>query len=117
MALGFWLMLSPTIFGVQALMADSSHLVGALVVSFAVIATGEPARFVRFGNVLLGAWVVVAPWLLVGGSTTALWNGALVGVLLILVSLPRGPIRDQYGGWEQYVVTHIPAQIREPLSR
>ena len=117
MALGFWLMLSPTILGTQGLMADSSHLVGALVVSFAVIATGEPARFVRFVNVLLGAWVVVAPWLLAGGSSTAAWNGVFVGVLLILVSLPRGTIHDQYGGWEQYVAAYIPAQIRRPLNR
>ena len=103
MALGFWLMLSPTVFGTQGLLADSSHLVGALVVSFTVIATGEPARAIRFVNIPLGAWVAAAPWLL-GAPMVAAWSGIAVGVLLILVSIPRGTIRDEYGEWwPQYI--------------
>lgn len=104
MALGFWMMLSPTVFGTSGLLADSSHLVGALVVSFSVIATGEPARPLRFVNIPLGAWVIVAPWLL-GAPMAATVSGGIVGVLLILVSIPRGTIRDEYGGWwPQYIV-------------
>ena len=103
MALGFWLMLSPTVFGTQGLLADSSHLVGALVVSFSVIATAEPARAIRFVNIPLGAWVVAAPWLL-GTSMIATWNSLGIGVLLILVSIPQGTIRDEYGDWwPQYI--------------
>ena len=104
MALGFWLMLSPTVFGTRGPLADSSHLVGALVVSFTVIATGEPARAIRFVNVPLGAWVVAAPWVL-GAPTAATWSSVVVGALLILVSVPRGTIRDEYGEWwQRYIV-------------
>ena len=103
MALGFWLMLAPTIFGTSGALADSSHLVGALTVSFSVIATSEPGRAIRLVNVPLGAWAVAAPWVL-GGPTDATWNGVVVGVLLILVSVPRGTIRDEYGDWwQQYI--------------
>ena len=102
-ALGFWLMLSPTLFGTQGSMADSSHLVGALVVTFAVIAMGEPARAVRFINIPLGAWILVAPWLLPGAPTVAVWNSVIVGALLVLVSIPRGAVRDRYGSWDQYI--------------
>ncbi|MEA1932685.1 MAG: vitamin K epoxide reductase family protein [Euryarchaeota archaeon] len=98
MVLGFWLMLSPTVFGSTGLLADSSHLVGALAVSVSVIATGEPARAVRFLNVPLGGWVILAPWIFGAPLLTAL-NGAFVGVVLIFVSIPRGRIRDQYGPW------------------
>lgn len=104
MALGFWLMLSPTVFGTTGSAADSSHLVGALIVSFAVIATAEPARAIRFVNIPLGAWAIAAPWLF-GAPMTAALNGVVAGVLLILVSIPQGTIRDEYGAWwPQYIV-------------
>ncbi|MDF9745051.1 vitamin K epoxide reductase family protein [Natrinema salsiterrestre] len=103
MAVGFWLMLSPTVFGTGGLLADSSHLAGALIVSTAVIATAEPARALRFVNVPLGAWAAVAPWLF-GAPTLATWSGVVAGVLLVLLSVPRGQVRDQYGFWQEYIV-------------
>ncbi|RRJ34092.1 vitamin K epoxide reductase family protein [Halocatena pleomorpha] len=104
MALGFWLMLSPAVFGTQGPLADSSHLVGALIVSFTVIATGEPARAVRFLNIPLGTWIVIAP-LIFGAPTLAAANGVAIGVLVILASIPQGTIRDEYGHWwPQYIV-------------
>jgi hypothetical protein len=104
MALGFWLMLSPAVFGSEGLLADSGHLIGALVVSFTVMATAEPARALRFVNVPLGGWVVVAPWLLGAPSTLALANGVVVGVALVALNVPRGKIRDHYGFWQGYIV-------------
>jgi hypothetical protein len=104
MALGFWLMLSPTVFGTEGLLADSSHLVGALVVSFSVMATAEPARVLRFVNVPLGAWAVAAPFLLGAPSTLATLNGVVVGVALVALDVPKGTIRDRYGFWQEYIV-------------
>lgn len=104
MALGFWLMLSPAVFGTQGPIADSSHLVGALIVSFTVIATGEPVRAIRFLNIPLGAWVILAPWVF-GAPTLVAANGVAVGVLVIITSIPQGTIRDEYGHWwPQYIV-------------
>jgi hypothetical protein len=100
--LGLWLMVSPAIFGTTGAAADSSHLVGALVVTFSVIAMGEPARAVRFVNVPLGLWIVVAPWVFAGAPLLATWNSVILGVALILVSIPRGTIRDKYGAWNKY---------------
>jgi len=103
LALGFWLMLSPTVFGSEGLLADSSHLVGSLVVSVSVIATAEPARLLRFVNIPLGGWIILAPWLF-GAPLLTVLNGVVVGALLIAASIPRGQIRDQYGSWwPQYV--------------
>ena len=104
MALGFWLMLGPTVFGTQGPMANSSHLTGALVVSFAVISTAEPVRALRFINVPLGIWAIAAPWLLAGAPTMAMWNGVLVGALLVALNIPKGTIRDRYGFWQPYIV-------------
>ncbi|WP_408959560.1 vitamin K epoxide reductase family protein [Natrinema sp. 74] len=102
MALGAWLMLSPTVFGTTGFMADSSHLVGSLVVSFTVIATAEPARAIRFLNVPLAAWVAVAPWLFDGVPTFAAINAVIAGALIVVLSVPRGSFADHYGGWEEY---------------
>ena len=104
MALGFWVMLSPTVFGTQGLLANSSHLVGALVVSVTVIATAEPARVLRFLNVPLGVWVIAAPWVLGAPSTLAMLNSVVVGVALVALNVPKGTIRDRYGFWQEYIV-------------
>jgi hypothetical protein len=45
--LGIWLMAAPAVLGVTGTAADSNHLAGALVVTWAVIAFGEVARPVR----------------------------------------------------------------------
>ncbi|UHQ99269.1 vitamin K epoxide reductase family protein (plasmid) [Natrinema zhouii] len=115
MVIGVWLMLSPTLFGTTGLMADSSHLVGSLVVSFTVIATGEPARAVRFLNIPLAMWIIVAPWLFDGVPMIAAINAVVAGILVILLSVPRGPIADRYSGWERYATLETINRLN-PLS-
>ena len=103
-ALGLWLMLSPAVFGIEgSAAAHSNHIVGALVVTVAVISMSEVGRAARFINVLFGAWFVIIPWLLSGGTTAATLNDVVVGVALILLSLPRGPVGERYGAWQRYV--------------
>jgi len=103
--LGIWLMFSRLVFGTAPPLADSDHLVGALVFTIAVIAMAEVGRALRFINVLFGIWLVVAPWLLAGGSATSALAGVLVGLVLIGLSLPRGRrSREHYGSWDRLVV-------------
>lgn len=102
-AFGVWLMFAPSIFGTSVRAADSDHLVGALIVTFAAIAIAEVGRATRFINVLFGAWLVVTPFLLSGFTTTAMINGIAVGVALVVLSLPRGKIRGRYGTWGNYI--------------
>lgn len=96
--------MAPAIFGTQGTAADSSHLVGALVVTLAVIAMAEVTRAARFLNILSGIWIIAAPWLLSGAGMAATWTNAIVGVILILLSLPKGRVRERYGGWDRYIV-------------
>jgi nucleoside-diphosphate-sugar epimerase/uncharacterized membrane protein len=103
--LGIWLMLTRLIFGTLPPMANSDHLVGALVITTAVIATAEVARPVRFVNVLFGAWLIIAAWFLDGASPIAQWSNVAVGVALIALSLPRGTrSQHHYAGWDRLVV-------------
>lgn len=104
-AVGVWLMLTRLTFGSSGAMANSDHLVGALVVTFSIIAWAEVARSLRFINVLFGAWLIAAPWLLDGaGSAVAVVNSLASGLLLIALSIPRGPVRQFYAGWDRYIV-------------
>lgn len=102
--LGLWLMFAPAVFGTEGAAADNNHLVGALVITVAVIAMAEVSRAARFLNLLFGAWLLATPWLLAGTTPGAQWNDVLIGTLLILVSLPRGTVRERYGSWDRYVV-------------
>ena len=102
-ALGIWVMFAPAIFGSEGAAADGDHLVGALIVTFAVIALAEVARPARFVNALFGAWLIASPWVLIGATFGATWSNVLVGVALIVLAVPRGTVRQRYGGWDRYV--------------
>ncbi|MFU0505293.1 SPW repeat domain-containing protein [Pseudaminobacter sp. NGMCC 1.201702] len=103
--LGVWLMFSRLVFGSEPPMADSDHLIGALIVTTAVIAMAEVARPLRFINVAFGLWLIAAPWLLAGANGIAAANSVVVGLLVIGLSLPRGTRSEEhYGGWDRYIV-------------
>jgi len=104
-AIGAALMLTRLLFGTSGAMANSDHLVGSLVITFAVMAAAEVARPLRFANIAFGVWLVAAPWWLDGvGSALAAWASVAAGLALIALALPRGRVHDSYGGWDRYVV-------------
>ena len=102
-AAGVWLMLTPSLLGSTGAAAHGDHLVGALIVTVAVIALADVGRAARFVNVLFGAWVIASPWVLGGASTGSQWSDLAAGALVILLSLPRGPVGERYGTWERFV--------------
>lgn len=103
-ALGLWLMFAPTVFGTVDAAADNSRFVGALIITIAVIVMAEVVRIGRFLNALLGLWLVIAPWLLSGASVAAMTNTVAVGLAVIILSIPRGAVREHYGAWDRYVM-------------
>jgi hypothetical protein len=103
-ALGVWLMAAPAVLGVTGTAADSSHVAGALVVTWAVIAFGEIARPVRLLNIPVGLWIAVSPWLLSGATGASQWIDACVGLLLVGLSLRRGHIEERFGGWNRVLI-------------
>lgn len=103
--LGIGLMFTRIIFGTEQPMADSDHLVGALIVTVSVAAMAEVGRALRFINVAFGIWLIAAPWILDGGSLPATATGVAVGIAVIALSLPRGRRSDEhYGSWDRLVV-------------
>ncbi len=103
--IGVWLMFSRVTLGTLPPLADSDHLIGALVLTTAVIAMAEVARPLRFLNAGFGAWLVIAPWVLDGGELAANVASVVAGLALIGLSLPRGSrSNEHYGTWDRYIV-------------
>lgn len=104
-AIGLFLMLTRLVFGTEGAMANSDHVVGALVVTVAIVATAEVARALRFINVGFGAWLIAAPLLLDGAGAPASIAGVVIGLVLIAISLPRGERSpEHYAGWDRFVL-------------
>jgi hypothetical protein len=64
----------------------------------------EVARSLRFINVLLGAWLAVAPWILRRASAAATLTSIVIGLALLGLSLPRGERSEHYAGWDRFVL-------------
>ena len=100
---GAWWLAAPAVLGMEGNAARNDYIVGALVVTFAVIAGAEPVRAARFANVVLGGWMLAAPWLLAGGTRASTWNDVATGLAVIALSLPRGRVDDHYGSWDRWI--------------
>ena len=101
---GIWVMAAPWVFGTAGSAFRFESIFGALAVVIAFVAWAEVTRAARILNVLIGLAIAVAIWIFPDVSLAARLNSLVAGVLLIALSVPRGPIRDRYGGWDPFVV-------------
>ncbi len=103
--LGFVMMLVPGIFGVpiDEIPANICHLGGALVMVTSVISMGEVLRRARYFNIILALIILMGPWFFGDAVTGLLISTTLAGLALILLALPRGPVREKYGFWDKYI--------------
>jgi uncharacterized membrane protein len=101
--IGIWLMFTRVTLGVTGTIADMDHLVGSLVLTVTVTALAEVARPVRFLNLPLGLALMATPFAL-GAGAASLISSVACGALLILLSLPRGKIKERWGLYQPYLV-------------
>lgn len=100
---GIGFMAAPTILSMVGPAATSTHIIGALVVTFSVVAFAEPVRLLRVLNILCGAWVLVAIWTLDGGTPVWPWFSLVSGLTLVVLNFRRGSVVNSYGGWQRYI--------------
>lgn len=103
-AFGIWLMFAPYALSFGGVLADSDHLVGALIVTFSVIAMAEVVRYIRFLNILSGAWLIAAPFILQRDYAGTLWNDIVMGILLIALNIRKGKIKEHYGTYDRFII-------------
>jgi hypothetical protein len=100
MILGVWLTASPDALGQAGAARVNAQIVGPLVASLGCIAAWSITRPLRWINLALGAWLVVAAGLVDHGSGERAVNTGVVGVSIAGLALVRGrPRRRMGGGW------------------
>ncbi|RKF12713.1 NAD-dependent epimerase/dehydratase family protein [Roseovarius spongiae] len=100
--LGVILMLSPLVFPWGGGVAATNHIVGALVITVTVASLAPVARLARFLNALMGIVLIFAP-LVAGAGWAGIAFSALCGLVLIALSIPRGPVSGSFGAWDRFI--------------
>lgn len=96
--LGIWLMAAPGVFEFPKNISDNAHIVGPLIVTFSIVALSECTRNVRFFNLPLAGWLLLAPWVLQYDNNTAVWNDYAVAILIIGLSFIKPKRSFRFGG-------------------
>jgi len=83
--LGVWLFITPFL-GLDALtsvVAWNSYVFGVIVAVLSVWALVQPRAWEEWINLLIGVWLIIAPFLLgFEANTTAMWNHIIVGIIV-----------------------------------
>jgi hypothetical protein len=96
-ATGIWLMAAPAVLGYAEPAATSDRIAGPVMAAIAFLAAFAITRGLRWLNLAVGGWLVIAPWLL-DSPTAALVSSSLCGVAALVLA-PVGHLeQDQYGG-------------------
>ena len=104
-ALGALLMLERLIVPIPWDLANTHHVIGALVMTVSIIATAEVARPLRLINLALAAWLAASPFLAAQSTTPATVVSLAAAALIAALSLPRGQRgREHYAGWDRFVL-------------
>ncbi len=96
-AIGVWLLASPDILGYTGLARMNNQIIGAWMATFGLIAMSESVRAVRWGNAVLGLWLVCAPFMLDYPDERAC-GSIVTGIAAIALSCVRGTLSNRFGG-------------------
>src|SRR6185369_3281936 len=93
--LGIWLILAPFVLGYASLQVAmwNDIILGALVLAIAMIRTfGTALGTASWVNVVLGIWLVIAPFVLnYGDNPSPRWNDIILGMLVIIFAWSSEP--------------------------
>lgn len=93
----------------------NARIIGPIVASLATIAIWELTRPLRWVNVILGAWLLIAPWML-AHPPDARWNSLATGALILICSLVKGTRTHQLGGGWSSLWKGVPPDGRSRRS-
>ncbi|TKK69215.1 vitamin K epoxide reductase [Ilyomonas limi] len=110
--IGLFVMIAPAVFHFNKTIANHYHIVGPIVVTFAIVSLWEVNHSARYFNVPAGLWLLIAPFLFHFQPATATWMAVICGLLIIVLSFAKRKIKGQYGGgWRSLFQKH-PAHMQ-----
>lgn len=88
--LGAWLFISPWVLQSAGMgnFAWDAWIVGVLMVALSIGALYQVTEWEDWGNLILGAWLFISPWVLgFFGSAAPAWDAWIVGVIVAIISI------------------------------
>lgn len=101
--LGIWLMFAPEALEIKGLAASNIYIVSALITTFSIIALSEVSRISRLLNVPLGVWLGTSAFFVGEMSELAKWHSVILGILIVVLSLPFGKRGHVFGSSDRWV--------------
>lgn len=101
-ALGVVLMFTRLLLGAEGAMADTHHLIGALMITVSISALAEVGRPLRFLNMIMAMALAICAFVLESTLTVQLFTLG-IAVAMIVASIPRGPVNGEYGDWSALI--------------
>lgn len=101
--IGASLLFTRVTLGAAGVLANTHHVIGALILTVISIAAAEVARPVRYLIIPLAAVLMASSFMLGADSATTAMS-LILGAGLIALSLRRGPILERYGEWNRLIV-------------
>ena len=97
--LGVWLMADPAFLTYADPAARTNdHIVGPVVAGFAFVAMWQLMRPLRWSELVVGVWLLVAPWILGYDTVVSTINSLIVGLLLAVLAFVGVKTSKRFGG-------------------
>lgn len=100
--IGLFITFLPVYFNTVNSLQNFFHVSGLLIITFSVLAMGEPFRSLRLINILL-AFLVTGSAVFLEATITFILISFLFSFSLVILSIPRGPITQHFGEWNRYI--------------
>lgn len=96
--LGCWLTAAPETLGYPHPARGNDHIAGPVAATAALTAAFQVTRAVRWVNLPVGLWLLLAPWVLGYAAWPERLNSLAVGAGLAGLACVRGPVTERLGG-------------------
>jgi uncharacterized membrane protein len=100
--LGIWILFSLSL-ATHGILAHNFDVCGALTVVVSIISWAEVIRIFRFFNILIALWLAASLWIFPGATPLVFIHALIVTLILILLSLRKGKIKEKYGTWDSLI--------------
>ena len=101
LVLGIWLIVSPFVLGYaeQTAPAWNAYAIGVVIAVLSAAALWQFQKWEEWLSAVLGAWLVVSPWILgFSVSRVATWNQIVVGIVVGVLAFWSGVTEPEMRG-------------------
>lgn len=96
-------MAMPSLMGMDGVAADNNHICGPIIATIGIIALWDVNKALIKVNIIIAAWLILAPLFIEHSADTAAIN-VVAGIVIAISSVKKR--KDQYsygGGWKSLI--------------